>query len=193
MAGRTIRVAIYLRLSRDNGGSTSIAAQREDRRALCESRGWEVVSEVEDVDISGSLPADRRPGLKRLIAMLDRIDMLLVAQPDRLSRSTAVARSLLRDLDLAGTSLTTARDHLDTTTADGRRRFLSAVADAESESGLIRARICRSRMSLREVARWIGGNAPYGYRIVADTNGGKRLAPREDTADRMRTFHPTYR
>lgn len=186
MAERTTRVAIYLRLSRDNGGSTSIAAQREDCRALCESRGWEVVSEVKEVDISGSLPADRRPGLKKLIAMLDRFDVLLVAQPDRLSCSTAVALSLLRDLDSAGTSLATARDHLDTATAHGRRRFLSAVADAEGESGLIQARICRSRMALREAARWIGGNAPYGYRIVADTNGGKRLALREETADRMR-------
>ncbi|TQK45077.1 recombinase [Streptomyces sp. SLBN-118] len=186
MEERPIRAAIYLRLSRDNRGSTSIASQREDCRAVCKSRGWDVVTEVEDVDISGSLPVDARPALRSIFAELDRFDVLLVAQPDRLARSTAVALSLLQNLDAAGKSLATARDLLDSATPDGRRKILSAVADAEGESSLIQARIRRSRASLREAERWIGGNAPYGYRIIGDTNGGKRLALHEKAADRMR-------
>ncbi len=186
MAERPVRVAVYLRLSRDNGGSTSIASQREDCRGFCQSRGWAVAVEAQDVDISGALPVSARPGLKRILDEPDLFDVLLVAQPDRLARSTVVALDVLTLLDVAGKSLLTARDRLNAMSFDGRRRFISAVSAAMNESSLIQARIRRSRVSLKQAERWIGGNAPYGYRIVSDGNGGKRLELNEETADRMR-------
>lgn len=186
MTARTTRAAVYLRLSRSHEGSTSIASQREDCYSLCRSRGWAVVAEEVDKDTSGSRPIGERPGLRRLLADLRGFDVLVVAQADRASRSVAVALGLLARLDATDTSLVTARDQLEATTPAGRLSFLSAVATAEAESGLIQARITRSRVALRDVPRWIGGNAPYGYRIVPDGTGGKRLAVHEETAGRIR-------
>ncbi|MDT9692152.1 recombinase family protein [Streptomyces sp. P9(2023)] len=186
MDQQTVRAAVYTRLSRDSDGSTSIASQVADCRLLCDARGWEVVVEAADVDVSGSVAAYGRPGLNRLLGELDRWDVLVVAQPDRLARSTIVAVDLLSSLEAEGKSLVTARDALDTATPDGRRRFLAAIVEAQAESGLIQARIARSRLSLRQAERWIGGNAPYGYQIIEDGNGGKRLALCEKSAERMR-------
>ncbi|WP_432016242.1 recombinase family protein [Streptomyces hydrogenans] len=186
MTARAIRAVLYLRLSRDHADSTSIASQRADCLTLCRSRGWSVVDEAVDLDTSGSRPVGERPGLARLLTSPDTFDVLIVAQADRASRSVGVALHLLACLDESGRTLVTARERTETNTVGGRRAFLSSVATAEIESGLIQARILRSRAALEEAPRWIGGNAPYGYRIVASDTGGKHLAIDDVNAGRMR-------
>ncbi|MET9348938.1 recombinase family protein [Streptomyces termitum] len=186
MAERAIRAALYLRLSRDRADSTSIASQRADCLALCRSRDWSVVDEAVDLDASGTRPVGERRGLTRLLIASEGFDVLVVAQADRASRSVGVALHLLACLDESETRLVAVRERSETGTARGRRAFLAAVAVAEMESGLIQARILRSRAALEEAPRWIGGNAPYGYRIVANESGGKRLAVDDDNAERMR-------
>lgn len=181
-----MRIAMYLRLSRDNGGSTSIASQREDCHTLCATRGWDVVMQGQDVDVSGATPHTRRPGLAGIMARRHEFDALLVARPDRLARSVPVAIELLDILSATSAAVIAANGPLDSTVPSERAEFLRAVALAEKESALMQARITRSRLALQHAERWIGGNAPYGYRIVPDGAGGKRLAEHEENAPRMR-------
>ncbi|WP_194238786.1 recombinase family protein [Streptomyces spongiae] len=181
-----MRIAVYLRLSRDNGGSTSIESQREDCYALCAKRGWDVVIQGQDVDVSGTTPHTRRPGLAGIMARRHEFDVLLVARPDRLARSVPNALEILDALSDTDTSVVASDGPLDTTVPAERAELLRAIALAERESTLIQTRIARSRLALQHAERWIGGNAPYGYRIVPDGAGGKRLAEHEETAPRMR-------
>ncbi|WP_443075264.1 recombinase family protein [Streptomyces sp. NBC_01483] len=181
-----MRIAMYLRLSRDNGGSTSIASQREDCHTLCATRGWDVVMQGQDVNVSGATPHARRPNLADIMARRHEFDALLVARPDRLARSVPVVLGLLDVLSETGRGGIAANGPLDSNVPSQRAEFLRAVAMAEKESALMQTRITRSRLALQQAERWIGGNAPYGYRIVPDGEGGKRLAEHEENAPRMR-------
>jgi len=59
-----MRVAIYARVSTDG---QSVNAQLEALRKVAELRGWQVVKEYTDQDISGSKGRDQRPALDALL------------------------------------------------------------------------------------------------------------------------------
>jgi DNA invertase Pin-like site-specific DNA recombinase len=88
------RVVAYYRVSTEAQGRSGLGleAQRQAVLALCQSRGWEVIAELTEVE-SGKT-ADR----PQLIAALHRAKVtgstLVVAKLDRLSRSVAFLSAL---------------------------------------------------------------------------------------------------
>ena len=88
------RVTAYYRVSTDKQGRSGLGleAQRASVRALCDARGWEIVSEFTEVE-SGS--RNDRP---QLDAALDHARLtgakLVVAKLDRLSRDAAFTLQL---------------------------------------------------------------------------------------------------
>lgn len=88
------RVAAYYRVSTDGQGRSGLGldAQRHSVRALCESRGWEIVSEFTEVE------SGKRNDRPRLMAALDHARLtgskLVVAKLDRLSRDAAFTLQL---------------------------------------------------------------------------------------------------
>lgn len=88
------RVTAYYRVSTEGQGRSGLGleAQRKSVRALCEGRGWEIVSEFTEVE-SGKL--NDRPQLN---AALDHARLtgakLVVAKLDRLSRDAAFTLQL---------------------------------------------------------------------------------------------------
>lgn len=88
------RVAAYYRVSTDKQGRSGLGldAQRESVRALCEARGWEIVSEFTEVE------SGKRNDRPELNAALDHARLtgakLVVAKLDRLSRDAAFTLQL---------------------------------------------------------------------------------------------------
>ena len=88
------RVAAYYRVSTDKRGRSGLGldAQRESVRALCETRGWEIVSEFTEVE------SGKRNDRPELNAALDHARLtgakLVVAKLDRLSRDAAFTLQL---------------------------------------------------------------------------------------------------
>ncbi|QZD86678.1 recombinase family protein [Qipengyuania psychrotolerans] len=88
------RVAAYYRVSTDKQGRSGLGleAQRQSVRALCEARGWEIVSEFTEVE------SGKRNDRPELNAALDRARLtgakLVVAKLDRLSRDAAFTLQL---------------------------------------------------------------------------------------------------
>src|SRR5579871_4274744 len=83
------RVALYQRISEDELGlEKGIARQVEDGRALAVSRGWTVVAELSDNDIS-ALKGAYRPDYEKLLNMARRgeIDRIVVFHTSRLWRN----------------------------------------------------------------------------------------------------------
>ncbi|MFF4475472.1 recombinase family protein [Streptomyces sp. NPDC001520] len=163
------------RLSRDADDSTSIGTQEDDGRTLARLRGWDVVLVTYDIGVSGALRPEDRPGFRVILDNLLHIDVVIARSIDRFTRQTGHFASLVERLDGQGTTLVDVQGQVDLTSPYGRFVTTIMVAFAQMEREVIQGRILRSRVELRRAGRWLGGAAPYGYRIVPDGTGGKRL------------------
>ncbi|WP_328536425.1 recombinase family protein [Streptomyces sp. NBC_00344] len=181
-----LRAAVMTRLSRDAEDSTSIATQEDDGRTLARLRNWDVVLVTYDVGVSGSIRPDDRPGFGVILSELHHIDVVIARSIDRFTRQTSHFAGLVETLDTGGTTLVDVQGQVDLTSPYGRFVTTIMVAFAQMERELIQGRILRSRVELRRAGRWLGGAAPYGFRIVPDGAGGKRLEVEPDTAEVLR-------
>jgi DNA invertase Pin-like site-specific DNA recombinase len=79
--------------------------EQEQRIATaCEHDGLELVDVVQELDVSGGTPLDRRPGLRRAVEMVESgdVSVLVVAYFDRLVRSLTVQREVVERVEKAG-------------------------------------------------------------------------------------------
>ncbi|MFE3461299.1 recombinase family protein [Nocardiopsis aegyptia] len=160
---------IYVRLSREHDTSTSIDSQKAACRAYAEARGWEVLLVAEDVDVSGATRLEDRDGMAEVLDAIPRADYILAAKLDRYARSVLEFSRLLNMTDDSGAILVTADGTLGPETSRLIVHVLSAFAEYERD--MIRTRVNNSKAHLRSLGRWLGGAAPYGYRIVRRDGG----------------------
>ena len=83
------RVALYARISEDAAGEgEGVRRQRQCTREHAESRGWTIVADLDDNDISAK-NRTHRPGYQRLLQLVrdDEIDAVVVFQTSRLVRN----------------------------------------------------------------------------------------------------------
>jgi site-specific DNA recombinase len=90
-----------------------------------------------------------------------------VVKLDRLTRSTRDLGALLDLATAGGWALLSVAESLDTSTAAGRLvvSVLGAVAQWEREA--IGERTAAAKASMKARGLYIGGDAPYGYRVEA--------------------------
>lgn len=89
MSETETRVGIYARISEDTSGDElGVERQLHDARAMAEARGWDVVAEYTDNDIS-ALRGQTRPGYRSMMAAAARgeIDQIVTFQTSRLWRN----------------------------------------------------------------------------------------------------------
>lgn len=168
----------YVRLSRETEASTSPERQRKDITALVQSRGWELVDIVEDIDVSATRKRLDRPGiheLRRRIAAREA-EYVVVSRLDRLARSVADTSQLLDD----GLKIVSATEAFDASTASGVMMVQLTQVFAEMEARMIGERVRSMRKHLPHVGRWPGGPPPYGF----------TTAPHPDSAGRTLEHHP---
>jgi site-specific DNA recombinase len=83
------RVALYARISEDTTGEkVGVARQLEACRELAESRGWAIIAELTDNDVS-ALTGKHRPGYDQVLALVSegQLDHVVVWQTSRLLRN----------------------------------------------------------------------------------------------------------
>src|ERR1700741_1295984 len=83
------RSVLYARISVDKSGDeVGVTRQLHDMRQLAQGRGYEVVAEITENDISASKGL-RRPGYERVwhLVTTEQIDHVIVWQSSRLMRS----------------------------------------------------------------------------------------------------------
>ncbi|MCL5058790.1 MAG: recombinase family protein [Actinobacteria bacterium] len=175
-----MRAAIYVRVSTDDQArhGYSLAEQREACRRRAGEKGASSVNVYADEGVSGSLLD--RPGLNALREAIrdGRIELIIVRDPDRLSRKLAHQLLLTEEFEKAGVKL----EFLDFTwqdTPEGRLFYSIRGAVAEFEREKIRDRMVRGKnQKARQGGIPIGFYA-YGYNY--DTETGK-VTPHEDEA-----------
>lgn len=157
---------IYLRQSQDRTGEElGVTRQREDAQRLAELRGWNVVAEYTDNDVSAA-GKRRRQGFENVLTAVEegRASCVLAWDMTRLTRNS---RDRLRLLELGksrGLTIAFVRGtDLDLSTPAGRLTadILGSVAQHEIEQKSDRQR--RAAVQAAAQGRWIGGRRPFGY------------------------------
>ena len=114
-----------------------------------------------------------RPGWSRVQRAVheEKIDAVLIANLDRITRSLVDLARLVADFERCGVALLSAAEFLDTTSASGRLvvNILGIVAGWEREA--ISKRTSVALRKLKAQGRATGGVAPFGYRF----EGGIRV------------------
>jgi len=184
-----IPAAIYARVStEDQAERYGLAGQLHELRAAAAARGYVIPSGMEFVDDGHSGATIDRPALHRLreVAKARAVDVILVHDPDRLSRRLAHQLVLLEDLERAGVRV----EFLSVERTDGAEgRLLLNVrgAIAEYEREKIKDRTLRGKREKARRGLVVGGPVPFGYRLDAGSAGG--LAIREDQAAIVRLLY----
>lgn len=187
-----MRTFAYIRVSKEREGMISPEIQQDAIMSYCERRGWTVLETFTDIDISGKLPPEKRPGLQELLsrARSGDCDTVVVYRVDRLSREPAdyyAIRAVLRE---AGVAIDAAAQPKDATPESEFLWDLSAVL-ARYESLKLGARLKDMHHRLATQGRWNGGIVPYGWRRIRDETG-VRLELHPDEARWRRWVHERY-
>jgi DNA invertase Pin-like site-specific DNA recombinase len=182
-----MRLLDVVRLSRDTDESTSPERQHESNHYMARARGDRIVASIEDLDVSGSVSPFERPNLGPWLtgpAKIEQWDGIVVAKIDRLTRSLYDFADLVRWCNVQGKTLISVTESIDLSTAHGKMiaNILVAFADFERERTGERRREAAEK--LRQVGRWGGGRAPYGY--MMKEGGAGVLYQNPDTAPVVR-------
>ena len=134
------KVAIYSRVS--TSGQT-VENQTRELQAVAERLGWDVIATLSDEGISGAKGRDKRPAYDRLMNMVSRreIDMIACWSVDRLGRSLQHLVSFLSEINDRHVDLYLHQQNIDTSTPSGKAMFGMLGIFAEFERSILRSRI----------------------------------------------------
>lgn len=159
-----MRAALYFRQSEDRSGEEwAVERQREDVRRLAQTRGWNIIGEFIDNDISATT-GKPRPQFNKMMRLVEagEIDVIVAKHLDRLLRRL---KELEATLERCGnnTFIATTHDGVDTSTEGGRlvARILCSVAQGEVERKGARQKSAAKQAA--QQGRWTGGRRPFGY------------------------------
>lgn len=136
----TKRVALYLRVSTDQ---QTVENQLQELQAVAQRLDWHIVETLADEGISGAKGRDKRSGYDKLMKMVARkeVDLIACWSVDRLGRSLQHLVSFLGEINERGVDLYLHTQGLDTSTPAGRAMFSMLSVFAEFERSILRQRI----------------------------------------------------
>ena len=193
-SAKTIRCAIYTRVSTDQGleqDFNSLDAQYDASQAYIRSQahaGWTLLrGKYDDGGFSGG--NTDRPALQRLLEDVHagKIDVIVVYKVDRLTRSLADFAKLVELFDEHNVSFVSVTQQFNTTTSMGRLTLNVLLSFAQFEREVTSERIRDKISASKRKGLWVGGMAPLGY----DTKE-RRITVNEAEAERVRTIFRCY-
>jgi len=158
-----MRTALYARLSREDKTEEDlkIARQLEVCRAAAEQEGWEIVAEIIDDGISGTIR--NRPGLQRLLAMAKAgdLDVVVARDQDRMARGHHLPGWVWEEFASNNVRIITLRERNSSSLEKGVLSVIGAQY-VDRARDLITDRK-RQKASRQE---YTGGKQLFGYRWV---------------------------
>lgn len=146
---------------------TSLEEQARKVTGIAQAAGLPTPTIFRDAGVSGATPLEERPEGARLLAALQPGDTVIVAKLDRAFRSAADALARAEWLDDMGVNLILSDMGTQPVTSSGMGKlfFTLLAAMAEFERHRIRERTADGRAAKRRGGGYLGGKAPFGYRI----------------------------
>lgn len=164
-----MKAIAYVRVSTDKQADkgVSLEAQQEKVAAYASLYDLELVETIVDAGLSAKTL--EREGLQRALSMLKtgKAEALIVVKLDRLTRSVADLGRLIETYFTQGKyTLLSVTEQIDTRSATGRMvlNILASVSQWERE--IIGERTQEAIKFKQSQGEYIGGNAPYGFKIV---------------------------
>lgn len=153
------RAALYFRQSLDV--QEGIERQRFRCRSLATARGWEIVGEYVDNDISATKARGSKTAWAKLLtdARAGAFDVVISVDLDRLLRSIQDLITLME----TGAKVLTVDGEIDLTTADGEFRATMLAGIARFETRRKGERQKRATTQAAGKGLRIGGRRPFGY------------------------------
>lgn len=177
------RVALYLRLSREDTGSVveseSIANQRKFLMEYVHRNGWKVYQVYIDDGFTGT--NFNRPGFQKMIEDIEKgwIDTVIVKDLSRLGRDHIdTGYYYERYFPLHGIRFIAVNDQIDTGKEDGgsdTALFKAVFNDMYAKD--ISKKVCASFQIKRRNGEFIGSSAPYGYCRSSDNKNRLEIDP----------------
>lgn len=178
----SLACAIYARISSDVSG-TALGVQRqiEDCTAEALRRGWSVLQEYTDNDVSATR-GKPRPEYQKLLRDITsgRIGALIVWDVDRLTRTPRELEDIIDLADRNGLALASIGGEIDLATPQGRMtaRIKGSVARHETEQ---QSRRIKRKFQQRAEAGQPHGAVAYGYRrVIEHDDRGNRVSARDE-------------
>ncbi|NPV70752.1 MAG: recombinase family protein [Firmicutes bacterium] len=160
-----MNAAVYVRVSSDEQArhGYSLAAQYESCAARALALGAASVVRYADEGVSGAVIS--RPGLDSLrdAARSGLVDLVVVMDPDRLSRDLAHQLLITEDLEKAGVRLEFVNFEWKDT-PEGHLFYALKGAISQYEKAKIRERTAMGRRQRARAGKMPSGFEPYGYR-----------------------------
>lgn len=164
-------IAIYSRKSKFTGKGESIGNQVE----LCKDYIRNMFGEAyvdrcvvfEDEGFSGGNL--KRPAFQRMMADIRKrkFKAIVVYRLDRISRNISDFTGLIDELSKLDVSFVSIREQFDTSTPMGRAMMFIISVFSQLERETIAERIRDNMHELAKTGRWLGGNAPTGFKSEA--------------------------
>lgn len=164
-------IAVYSRKSKFTGKGESIGNQVE----LCKDYVRNMYGETyvdrcvifEDEGFSGGNL--NRPAFRRMMADVRRrkFKAIVVYRLDRISRNISDFTGLIDELSKLEVSFVSIREQFDTSTPMGRAMMFIISVFSQLERETIAERIRDNMHELAKTGRWLGGNAPTGFKSEA--------------------------
>ena len=182
---KNTRVALYTRVSTEDQAKEgfSLTAQLERLRSYCEARDWTIAGEYVDDGYSGR--SVKRPAYQRMMAELDKWDVLLVMKMDRIHRNSRNFMEMMDTLRKNNKEFVSMTESLDTSTAMGRFvvDIIQRIAQLESEQIGERVYYGMEQKAQTPIehldpdrGEYLGFGHPYGYDY---SNGKLKVNPDE--------------
>jgi site-specific DNA recombinase len=187
--GRSVRCAIYTRVSTDAGLEqefNSLDAQYDASQAYIRSQahaGWTLAkARYDDGGFSGG--STDRPALQQLLADVRarRINVIVVYKVDRLTRSLADFAKLVELFDAHDVSFVSVTQQFNTTTSMGRLTLNVLLSFAQFEREVTAERIRDKIAASKRKGLWVGGMVPLGYQLQ---DGKLAIDPQEAETVRL--------
>ncbi|MCL2841858.1 MAG: recombinase family protein [Oscillospiraceae bacterium] len=163
------KIAIYSRKSKYTGKGESTQNQIE----ACKRK---IALAFEDVDLENDVIIfedegftgynTNRPDYQKMIKMIKSKEIKAVAfyKLDRISRNVSDFSNLLLQLDNYDVAFLSATESIENVSPSGRAMMFMISVFAQLERDTIAERIRDNMHELAKTGRWLGGNAPTGYK-----------------------------
>ncbi|MFD9925700.1 recombinase family protein [[Kitasatospora] papulosa] len=167
----TLRAVDYLRVSTEEqteGYGISYTGKRTVRHI--QKKGWTHVGTYADEGFSGSLEADHRPDLKRLMQDARKtprpFDMVVVNEGRGIGRTGRAFWKWVWELEDLGVYVAVVKRDYDNSTSAGRSQMRKDADYAEEERELIRERTQGGIQEKAEDGLYPGGMVPFGWEVA---------------------------
>jgi site-specific DNA recombinase len=166
-----MKVAIYSRFSTDRQNESSITDQVRVCSEYAQRQGWQVAERFADEGISGAAVGNR-PGVLKLqdAALARRVDVVLVTDLSRLSRSTGDLAKMIDRLVAKGVRVIGVQDGYDSSRRGHKLQAGLSGIIGEAFREMVKDRTYAALESRAKEKKATGGRA-YGYRNGAVDKG----------------------